>query len=249
MHSLTFIGFVLIYVIWQNGLMVDGQKRIIGGRAVRSNRWPGYCRLHHGKRFICGASLITSSFALTAGHCVFGNPPTSFYVHCNTKSRRRRGTVRRASQIFISTEYRDNTLNYDCAVIKLANVMPQYGTFAIPIYPYYLNMGALLTVYGHGATKTNTNGPTLLHEVTVPSISCGNYKGRSAITNTMFCAGVLGKKDACFGDSGGPIVYQNNLVGIVSWGLGCASDTHPGVYTNCTALNIPFIQNILRQFG
>ena len=50
------------------------------------------------------------------------------------------------------------------------------------------------------------------------------------ITNNMFCAGT-GNTDSCQGDSGGPAVIDNKLVGIVSWGLACASEYYPGIYT------------------
>lgn len=55
-------------------------------------------------------------------------------------------------------------------------------------------------------------------------------------TDSMICAGGA-DKDACQGDSGGPLVCpddQGNLyiTGIVSWGVGCATEGVPGVYTN-----------------
>jgi len=53
------------------------------------------------------------------------------------------------------------------------------------------------------------------------------------ITDNMFCAGVLnvGGKDACQNDSGGPVVQNNQVIGAVSWGYGCARPQYPGVYT------------------
>lgn len=54
------------------------------------------------------------------------------------------------------------------------------------------------------------------------------------ISQTMICLGIpgVGGKDACQGDSGGPAVINGNtLVGIVSWGFGCARPQYPGVYT------------------
>ncbi|KAJ0021978.1 hypothetical protein NQD34_009468, partial [Periophthalmus magnuspinnatus] len=82
--------------------------------------------------------------------------------------------------------------------------------------------------------------PDTLKEAPVPIIStkkCNSscmYNGE--ITSRMLCAGYTeGKVDACQGDSGGPLVCQDDnvwrLVGVVSWGTGCAEPNHPGVYT------------------
>lgn len=58
------------------------------------------------------------------------------------------------------------------------------------------------------------------------------YLRIASITKGMLCANASNPaRDACQGDSGGPLVAKQQLVGIVSWGEGCADSTYPGVYT------------------
>jgi len=53
----------------------------------------------------------------------------------------------------------------------------------------------------------------------------------------MICATVpCGSKDFCPGDDGGPLVVDGQLVGIASWGIGCALSCFPGVYSNVATL-------------
>lgn len=76
-----------------------------------------------------------------------------------------------------------------------------------------------------------------LHQVQVPVVDrekCQSlYHYGYQITQNMFCVGDLlhGGKDFCLGDSGGPVIQNNRLVGIISWGLDCADRKYPGVHT------------------
>lgn len=80
-----------------------------------------------------------------------------------------------------------------------------------------------------------------LRKVTVPIVSrssCARSYVDDRITDSMVCAGLSqGGKDACQGDSGGPLVDSSKrLIGLVSWGNGCARPNYPGVYTRVGAV-------------
>jgi secreted trypsin-like serine protease len=103
---------------------------------------------------------------------------------------------------------------------------------------------------GNAVSHTRADGEVFnaasdqLFEVGLPTISerlCkATYPG-TAIGNGQICAGYReGEKDSCQGDSGGPMVaFDRNgcayLVGVVSWGKGCAEKDAYGVYTRISA--------------
>lgn len=109
---------------------------------------------------------------------------------------------------------------------------------------------AQFLVVGWGATKEGGYGSEKLMAVNLTKISdtqCKILYGDEAITKQMFC-GLDFEKDACQGDSGGPAVYKNKLVGIVSWGLGCARPQYPGVYTRIASESVfNFINRALNK--
>ncbi|XP_068943505.1 trypsin-like [Petaurus breviceps papuanus] len=95
--------------------------------------------------------------------------------------------------------------------------------------------GTECLISGWGNTLSfGVDYPDVLKCLNAPILSdadCkSSYPGR--ITGNMVCAGFLeGGKDSCQRDSGGPMVCNGELQGIVSWGAGCALKNSPGVYT------------------
>jgi trypsin len=120
----------------------------------------------------------------------------------------------------------------------------EYGTGIQPISlaSSEPSAGASAVVSGWGTLSSGSSSlPTQLQAVTVNIVSASQcdsaYADYGGITENMICAGVTGGgKDACQGDSGGPLAVAGSLVGIVSWGVGCAEASYPGVYSNVAAL-------------
>jgi trypsin len=120
-------------------------------------------------------------------------------------------------------------------------------TFGVGIQPIGLTTdeppaGSSSVVSGWGTLSSGSSSlPTQLQAVTVNIVSsaeCSSaYASYGGITDRMICAAVTGGgKDACQGDSGGPLVVEKLLVGLVSWGVGCAEPNYPGVYSNVATL-------------
>ncbi|OXB75934.1 UNVERIFIED_CONTAM: hypothetical protein H355_012902, partial [Colinus virginianus] len=164
--------------------------------------------------------------------------------------------------------YNDNSLDYDIALMKLQVPLNFSDAIsALCLLPSHQDLlpGTPCWVSGWGYTRPDQDRVPLLtspsppaqltetlKEALVPLIStqrCNSscmYAGE--LTARMLCAGYpQGKIDACQGDSGGALVCRDELawrlVGIVSWGRGCARPNRPGVYTNVAQL-LPWIYRV-----
>ena len=76
-------------------------------------------------------------------------------------------------------------------------------------------------VYGFGDTSFMGGNSKYLRQATLPHVhhnQCKQAMSKRGVSDDMICFGGDGKADACSGDSGGPMIVNNQLVGVVSWG-------------------------------
>lgn len=100
------------------------------------------------------------------------------------------------------------------------------------------------SIYSIGNTQNSEESRASLRAAMVPvaNQSYCNDRYNGMITPRMICAGFKeGGKDSCQGDSGGPMTFDvdedtRQLVGVVSFGTGCAEPTYPGVYGRVTSV-------------
>ncbi|CAB9527051.1 Plasminogen (Fragment) [Seminavis robusta] len=218
-------------------------NRIVGGSAAPLDKIPSHVQWKLG----CGGSLFHDDLVLTAAHC-FNNAPVALnwpvYVGGN-------GTSESGTEMYAEAGYRHPLYNpsniqaYDFAVLQLPQQVTGIEFMSLNTDRDYPVNGQELTVMGFGLlneTDTIVDAPNDMHEVTVPMIGdCVPYYTSDRINEEIvFCAGDMpgGGKDACLGDSGGPIVdAYGTQVGLVSWGIGCAQEYRPGVYARVSAIS------------
>lgn len=212
---------------------------IVGGQDADPGEWPWQAKLSTG----CGGVLISTRWVATAAHCL--DKITSIQVvlgEHNTAAYDGTEQFFTSSTFLSHPGYKTGINDNDIGLIFLPT--PAVTTHAVqPISFEDLTSveteGTVAWTTGWGTTKEGQSAyPQILREVDVPVIT--NATCLSAyyfITDNMICAGYAkGGKDSCQGDSGGPLVAQNSegiwkLVGITSFGRGCARENAYGVYT------------------
>lgn len=151
--------------------------------------------------------------------------------------------------VHIHPEYYAGTLDNDLAILKLDHPVdftknPHISPACLPDkYSDFTGARCWTTGWGKDAFGEHGKYQNILKEVDVPILShhqCENQLrqtrlGYSYKLNPGFvCAGGEEGKDACKGDGGGPLVCERNgawnVVGVVSWGIGCGQVNVPGVY-------------------
>ena len=199
----------------------------------------------------CAGTLVGDKYVVTAAHCTAGSVPSNLKVVVGeTTLAISEDTQRFVMEIAVIKQhpnYDPNTLSNDISVLELATVVdlttyPHIKPACLPSTSMISDfIGQPAIVSGWGTVGSGLYLNSHLHDVSVEvygKTNCGTHT--SAMTSDMFCAGLMvGGKDSCQGDSGGPLVTidSNNkgaltLIGIVSWGYGCADINAPGVYSD-----------------
>lgn len=246
-----------------------GTNHIIGGKIAHDGEFPYMAALgveeNGNVTFMCGASLISKDFLLTAAHCfktrkltiarfgavkLFDPIPADPPVNINLQD----------------PIYHREKHNHDIALVRLNRAINEDFIHPICLYtePEDPEPKVDLTIAGWGVTDPNSEERYILmkgESVKVwPQEKCtksieDHKKQSSRLGKTlenMICASKLfpngsTEVDSCSGDSGGPLELVRDsrryLVGITSKGVSCGSK-YPGYYTRVSSY-IGWIESIV----
>ncbi|KAG5668705.1 hypothetical protein PVAND_016634 [Polypedilum vanderplanki] len=229
--------FLLIFTTFFFFVQAERDHKIVGGSTVDISSYPFMVSVQNRGRHICGGSIIKPRYALTAAHCLYGGSASSFSVRSDTSFRNMGGRLHKAKSIKINPQYNSKTHDYDSGVIEIGGTFSANPVQLATVLP---SSGSSVTAIGWGELIENGPLPFKLQAVGLNLISqdqCSRYYRSHTFTARMICAGVNGGgKDTCQGDSGGPLISNGNLIGITSFGIGCARANYPGVYSNVPSL-------------
>ncbi|KAL7307291.1 hypothetical protein TKK_0000485 [Trichogramma kaykai] len=228
--------------------------KIMEGHLVKSiEDYPFQVSFQYGDDHVCGGSIINKRYVLTAAHCVHGWGGEQKLIEYSTirvgsLSSLSGGKIYEVEDFVVHPSWKKSqTLPYyaDVALMKLKEDIEFSETIQpakLPEENDELPDGSTLTVLGWGYSEygegTPSNEEFLLYtkmQVYDMDKCIREYRDYLDITyedpafrtvvlphDKMIC--LVGEGDFCTGDSGGPVVDENNVqVGIISFNLDCGT--------------------------
>nr|XP_017097732.2 trypsin alpha-like [Drosophila bipectinata] len=204
------------------------ENRIIGGSnaAIETAPWQVFLqkRILFSPTSECGGSLIRPDIVLTAGHCVSSNSIlTKYTVRVGSSNKNKGGQLFTVAKIVVHEYFhideKKNLFLNDIAVLRLSNpvqIGPSVQTISLATYAPPAGAQALATGWGKISPFVEES-PIVLQGINVSILSSVECNKFPWVNEGNICAGSYGKTP-CDGDSGGGLVVNNQVVGVVSAG-------------------------------
>ena len=230
---------------------------IVGGSDAEVGSYPWQASLQIESQHVCGASLISSKWLVTAGHCI-DRPPGDYSVLLGAYDIKslRRGEPKRyyVQSIITHPQWKfDGILRYpnDIALILLKNDVDLSSSLIEPINlpeqneDFTGNPNCAITGWGSLSTR-HGDGPNNLQQLRVNVLPADKCRGDVPNYGEWHICVDAPNGSACAGDSGGPLVCEKNrqwkLVGDASFVFGDCDTNRPTVYGR-----MPYFANWVSQ--
>jgi secreted trypsin-like serine protease len=241
----------------------DLSQLVVGGHPVALNDFPALAAILLAQpreiaardRLLCSGTVVARRWVLSAGHCsdpvLFGEPLLVQVGRPDLGDGK--AVIAHVNRAVVHRVFMKRGLGFDVALFHTATDLdvPKTRLATAADLPLMAE-GRDATIVGWGLTKrlgieefpsANAHPPVRARAVTVPLVgdeTCvdvyRDFFPHFVVPGSDLCAGTEGR-DACYGDSGGPL-YANDpqgqlvQIGITSRGAGCATKAFPGVFTD-----------------
>ncbi|CAH1279676.1 unnamed protein product [Diabrotica balteata] len=232
---------------WKRG------TKIVGGEPTIVNEYPAMAGLVdvENSEIICGGSIISNRYILTAAHCMRNIPFRTMAIlvgdwNISTGMDTNAAALYRTESYWEHPNFDIATGQNDVAIIRTLQPIAfslLVGPVCLPfLYSYDTFARENVTILGWGQIFYNGPSSDVLQKVEVEVIAntqCQRSFRNESIYTSQICTLTPGK-DSCQMDSGGPLLWLDpstlrlQLVGVVSFGYGCATN-RPSINSRVTS--------------
>lgn len=240
---------------------IQRSSKVVGGNDTYLGEFPWTVSVRRSDHHHCGGVIVSNKWILTAAHCVQSRVPSNFVIRIGEYDLHKAEKSSKdytVDKIVIHDNYsgliKSSLTSINGADIALlrTKVNITMNEYAWPVcFPSneatsYAGLEAIVVGWGKRNEESNVFS-SKLQKVRLPIIDnkiCKNWfkmaNREMAINDKIICAGFKdGGKDACHGDSGGPLLAKINnqwsVIGVVSTGIGCAKPLLPGLYSRVSS--------------
>lgn len=180
--------------------------KIVGGFPINITQVPWQVALTDGYGQICGGSIISDRWILTAAHCLSGFDPLDYIILAGTSDKEEGGQRFTVDKYIYHEKYSSSNIDYDFGLLRLSEKLTFSDVAQAVQMPKVddedIENGAPCLISGWGVTQNQSESSRYLRAVEVPKVDqklCNKaYNGK--ITPRMFCAGLyeVGGKDGTY---------------------------------------------------
>ncbi|XP_016954423.1 serine protease SP24D [Drosophila biarmipes] len=232
-------GFSLLLVLPVQSAPGTLDGRVVGGEDASKAQFPHQISLRNGGSHSCGGSILSKNYILTAAHCVTSTDANGnlvataanrLTIRAGSNDRLSGGVLVQVAEVIVHEEY-GNFLN-DVALLRLetplilsSNIQP----IDLPTADTPADVDVIIS--GWGRIKHQGDLPRYLQYNTLKSISldrCDELIGWGV--QSELCLIHEANNGACHGDSGGPAIYNNQVVGVAGFVWSACGTSYPDGY-------------------
>ncbi|KAH8408834.1 hypothetical protein KR009_001882 [Drosophila setifemur] len=216
-----------------------GNGRVVGGEDAAKGQFPHQISLRNGGSHSCGGSIITKNYILTAAHCVTnedaeGNhipvPAERLSIRAGTNDRFSGGVLVQVVEVIVHENY--GNFDNDVSLLRLETPLIFSSSIqAISLPSVNTPDDVDIIISGWGRLTHGGDLPRYLQYNTLKSISmerCDELIGWGVESELCLIHEV--DNGACNGDSGGPAIYNNEVVGVAGFVWSACGTSYPDGY-------------------